>query len=120
MDEGSFDLGGLDMLDYSALPQGQMAPNLTPQPVDAGGGAPGVYSQQVLDVFKYGLGAYTEIEKARMMNSYQQFTATQSGLATQGQAQMQYSMVMQSQRNMLTLLVMGVVAWAIVNHKRAG
>ena len=50
----------------------------------------------------------------------EQYTATQQGLATQGQSQMQYSMVMQSQRNMLTLLVMGVVAWAIVNHKRAG
>lgn len=98
--------------DYSVgtLPQ-------APAPVDAGGGAPGLYDQGVLDVFKYGLGAYVDLEKVKIMNDSKMYQATSAGLQQQGQAQMQYSMVMQSQKNLMFMVLLGLAGYALAVGK---
>lgn len=49
---------------------------LPSQPVDAAGGAPGDYGQQVLDLFKYGIGAAASYK-------VQQLTAQNNNLPVQ-------------------------------------
>jgi hypothetical protein len=54
-------------------------------PVDAGGGAPGTYTKDILDVFKFGVGAYSKNQQQKDLLDYKRFEATQAGLWRQGQ-----------------------------------
>lgn len=58
--------------------------SITPSPVDAGGGVPASYSKDILDVFKYGVGAYTSQQNYKNMLDYKRYEATQGGLYMQG------------------------------------
>ena len=58
--------------------------SITAAPVDAGGGAPASYSKDILDVFKYGVGAYTSQQNYKNMLDYKRYEATQTGLWAQG------------------------------------
>jgi hypothetical protein len=79
---------------YSTDP-GSVGPNMdgtytapdvsgTPAPADAGGGAPANYSQQVLDVFKYGVGVLGQYENQKQMLDYNRWESTQYGPVVQG------------------------------------
>lgn len=54
-------------------------------PVDAGGGPSGLYSAQILDVFKFGVGVWNQQEQQKNMLDYKRFEATQYGAYAQGQ-----------------------------------
>lgn len=56
----------------------------TPLPVDAGGGTAGSYSQQILDVFKFGVGAWGQNKARQDMLDYRRWEATSTGLTQQG------------------------------------
>lgn len=79
----------LDGLDTSVGPQFD-GTNLTadaaitPSPADAGGGAPASYTKDILDVFKYGVGAYTSQQNYKNMLDYKRYEATNGGLYAQG------------------------------------
>jgi hypothetical protein len=56
-----------------------------PQPVDAGGGFAGTYGKDVLDIFKYGVGIYSQNKQQSDLLDYKRFEATQLGVFRQGQ-----------------------------------
>lgn len=56
----------------------------TLQPVDAGGGAPANYSTAVLDVFKYGVGAWAQYKTNEQLLDYRRWEATNFGTTMQG------------------------------------
>lgn len=57
---------------------------IIPNPVDAGGGAPASYSKDILDVFKFGVSAYSQQKQQQNLLDYKRFEATQTGLWMQG------------------------------------
>lgn len=61
-----------------------------PMPVDAGGGAPANYSSTILDVFKLGVGAWTQTQNTSAMVDLRKWEATNAGLFQQGQAAAMY------------------------------
>lgn len=77
--------------DYGAIgPQsdgtiGTPSAGIQPAPVDAGGGAAGSYRKDVIDIFKYGVGAYSQSKQQSDLLDYKRFEATQLGLFRQGQ-----------------------------------
>lgn len=56
-----------------------------PLPVDAGGGFAGSYGKDILDIFKFGVGAYSQNKQQSDLLDYKRFEATQAGLWRQGQ-----------------------------------
>lgn len=56
----------------------------TVQPVDAGGGQPGNYSQGIIDVFKYGVGAFAQYKGQEQMLDYKRWETTNFGASVQG------------------------------------
>lgn len=76
--------------DYSVGPQsdgtiGTPSAAISPNPVDAGGGAAGSYRKDIIDIFKYGVGAYSQSKQQSDLLDYKRFEATQMGLWRQGQ-----------------------------------
>lgn len=61
------------------------ASSVMPQPVDAGGGPPANYSGMILDVFKFGVGAWNQNEQRKDMVDLRRWEATNAGLFQQGQ-----------------------------------
>ncbi len=59
---------------------------ITAQPTDAGGGGLGQYSQQILDVFKIGVGAWSANQQQQNLLDYKRYEATNAGLYQQGTA----------------------------------
>lgn len=55
-------------------------------PADTAGGLPANYSQSVLDLFKFGVGAWADNNKTNQLFEYKKFEATQAGLIQQGRA----------------------------------
>lgn len=55
------------------------------EPIDAGGGAPGSYGKDILDIFKYGVGVWSQNKQQTDLLDYKRFEATQAGLFRQGQ-----------------------------------
>lgn len=55
------------------------------QPVDAGGGAPGNYSDTILNIFKYGVGYLQQRDQIKAFQDYRQYQATPRGLYVAGQ-----------------------------------
>lgn len=58
--------------------------SIIPAPVDAGGGMPGAYSKDVLDIFKFGVGVWNGQASQKNLLDYKRFEATQTGLWMQG------------------------------------
>lgn len=74
-----------DMVGYQSdgtfnAPSSGMVPN----PVDAGGGAPGNYSAQLVDMFKFGVGTYAQQQNVKNNLDYKRYEATAGGLYRQG------------------------------------
>ena len=63
----------------------QSGPSTPAAPVDAGGGTPGSYGKDILDVFKFGVGVYSQNKQQSDLLDYKRFEATQAGLWRQGQ-----------------------------------
>ena len=79
---GPYDLAVGPQSDGTNIQSGAAAPAA---PVDAGGGAAGSYTQNILDVFKFGVGAYSQNKQQSDLLDYKRFEATQAGLWRQGQ-----------------------------------
>lgn len=89
----------------------------TPAPTDAGGGAPASYRQDIIDVFKYGVGAYTSQKNQQAMLDYKRFEVTGGGLYAQGRPGI-FSTGAQGQTSGLVIIA-GVVilAVALLSHR---
>jgi len=59
-------------------------------PVDAGGGPPANYGSTVLDIFKFGVGAWTQSQNNSALIDLRKWEATNAGLFQQGQAAAMY------------------------------
>jgi hypothetical protein len=79
---GSYDLAVGPQSDGTSISPGAA---IQSNPVDAGGGAPGTYGKDILDVFKYGVGVYSQNKQQSDLLDYKRFEATQAGLWRQGQ-----------------------------------
>lgn len=64
---------------YGIPPTGQAV-----TPIDAGGGPSGNYGPAILDIFKFGVGAYQQNQNMTAAYDYRRFEATQAGLYQQG------------------------------------
>ena len=53
-------------------------------PVDAGGGVPGSYTAEVLDLFKFGIGAWQANKAQNNLLDYKRYEAINGGLSQQG------------------------------------
>lgn len=53
-------------------------------PADAGGGQPADYGAAVLDIFKFGVGAWSQANAQQQILDYKRFEATNGGLYQQG------------------------------------
>lgn len=60
------------------------AVSITPAPADAGGGAPASYSQQVMDILRYGVGAVVNYQNQGQLLDYRRWEATATGPVQQG------------------------------------
>lgn len=83
------------------------AAGVMPQPVDAGGGPAASYGSQVLDIFKFGIGAYNASQQRKDMIDLRRWEATNAGLYQQGQARALYGGNGQ-------IGVMGIVALGLI------
>lgn len=59
-------------------------PTAQAQPVDAGGGSPGVYSGAILDIFKTGISAAAGVYNQKQLLDYKRWEATNRGVYLQG------------------------------------
>lgn len=86
----------------------------TPQPVDAGGGLPGNYSQTVLDVFKYGVGAWSQYATTQQQLDYRRWEATNVGPAQQGKPAYTVGVTAGGSGTMLILTAAAALALVLV------
>lgn len=77
------------------------------QPLDAGGGPPANYSGAVLDIFKFGVGAWSAREQRQDMIDLRRWEATNAGLFQQGQAAAMYGG--QGQVGVLGIAAIGLI-----------
>ena len=112
----------LDGLDTSVGPQTDgtnlvASAAITPSPADAGGGAPASYTKDVLDLFKYGIGAATSQKNYQNMLDYKRYEATQGGLYAQGRPTVFANSATGGSGSLLVMaaLVIGVVI--LLDHK---
>lgn len=92
--------------------------SVIPKPVDAGGGAPGLYSKDILDVFKYGVGAWSQAKQQSDMLDYKRYEATQLGLWRQGQPAM-FSQSAQGGTGNLVILAAIVIGAVVLLQEKA-
>lgn len=115
-------LSGMDTLDSSVGPQtdGTVMPanaSITPTPADAGGGAPASYAKDILDVFKYGVGAYTSQKNYQSMLDYKRYEATNTGLYTQGRPTVFSQSANGGTGNLVILAAIVIGAVVLLQHK---
>jgi hypothetical protein len=77
------------------------------QPVDAGGGAPAQYGAQILDIFKFGVGAWQQADARKDMIDLRRWEATNAGLYQQGQSAAIYGS--RGQVGILGIAAVGVI-----------
>lgn len=82
--------GGDDLYTGDIGPQddgtfGTPAAGIMSQPVDAGGGPPANYSGTVMDIFRFGVGVWSQTQARRDMIDQRRWEATNAGLFQQGQ-----------------------------------
>lgn len=89
-----------------------------PQPADTAGGAPASYSNAILDIFKTGIGVWSQQQSQQQLFDYKKFEATNGGLYQQGRAA---AMPAATSGNAMSPLVMmglaAVVVFALLTHK---
>lgn len=88
-----------------------------PQPVDAGGGAAGSYSKDILDIFKFGLGAYSQNQQQSQLLDYKRFEATQAGLWRQGQPALFSNSAQGGTGNLVVLAAIVIGAVVLLQEK---
>lgn len=109
--------------DYAAVgPQsdgtiGTPGAGITPTPVDAGGGAAGSYRKDIIDIFKYGVGAYSSSKQQSDLLDYKRFEATQLGLFRQGQPALFSSANNGGLGNLVVLAAIVIGAVTLLQHK---
>ena len=80
-------------------------------PVDAGGGPAGQYGQQVLDVFKFGVGVWnSQVQQGRLLD-YRRWEATNLGINTQGQPAAYGAVRVQGTANPTMLILIAIAAF---------
>jgi hypothetical protein len=87
------------------------------QPSDTAGGQPAQYGQDVLDLFKFGIGAWSDNQKTQQLFDYKKFEATNGGLYQQGRAA---SMPAAASGGISPLVIVGIgaiVVFALLSHK---
>lgn len=89
-----------------------------PQPTDTAGGQPANYAQSVLDIFKYGVGAYTQTANTSALLDYKRFEATNGGLYQQGRgAVMPKAQQGGGGSNLAMIGIAALVVFAVMTHK---
>lgn len=101
--------------DGTNIPSGTAA--TIPTPTDTAGGAPAQYGQAVLDVFKYGIGAYTATVQQQNMLDYKRYEATNGGLFQQGRAATLPKASTGGASGLVLMGVAAVVVFALLTHK---
>ncbi|MFZ3219886.1 MAG: hypothetical protein WA174_07625, partial [Rhodoferax sp.] len=92
--------------------------SIIPQPTDTAGGAPAQYTQQVLDLFKFGIGAVAQNEQTRQMFDYKKFEATNGGLYQQGRSAAMPAAAQGGGTSGLVMMGIGaIVVFALLTHK---
>ena len=95
-----------------------LAPTSTiPVPNDAAGGAPAQYTTQVLDLFKFGVGALADYSKTQQLFDYKKFEATNGGLYQQGRSAAMPAAANGGNSGLLLMGVAAVVLFAVLTHK---
>lgn len=87
------------------------------QPADTAGGMPAQYEQGILDIFKFGIGAWADNQKSQQLFEYKKFEATNGGLFQQGR---NAYMPQAASGGTSSLVVMGlglIVLVALIAHK---
>lgn len=80
------------------------------QPWDVGGTASGNYSQQVLDVLKFGVGVWQQDQARQEFYDYRRFEATNGGLFMQGRQALPLTVQRgKSSQVLLWLALLGIV-----------
>lgn len=111
---GSYDLGVGPQSDGTSISPGAAAPAT---PVDAGGGAPGSYTKDVLDIFKFGVGAYSQNKQQAELLDYKRFEATQAGLWRQGQPALFSNSAQGGTGNLVVLAAIVIGAVVLLQEK---
>lgn len=87
------------------------------QPVDVGGGPPADYGQQVLDVFKYGVNAWSQTQARKDFLDYKRYEATQNGLYMQGRPAMLAAARTGGVSGLALTAAVVIVAVALLTHR---
>lgn len=90
--------------------------SLTAQPSDTGGGAPFNYGAAVLDVFKVGVGAWTQTEQQKNLLDYKRFETTAAGTFQQGRGVL-LSTNANGGISLTTVLIVGALLFVLLSHK---
>lgn len=112
-----------DPVDYSVGPQTDGTNILSgnaatiPQPADTAGGQPAQYGQAVLDIFKFGIGAYSATVQQKNLLDYKRYEATSGGLYRQGVPGSMPAQAVAGNSNFLMMLAVGLVAVVLLTHK---
>lgn len=89
-----------------------------PNPVDAAGGAPADYGSSVLDIFKFGIGAWSQSNQQAQLLEYKRFEATNGGLYQQGKTAALPSAAKNGGLSQTTVLAIGaVILFMVLTHK---
>lgn len=91
--------------------------SIIPQPADAAGGAPAQYGQQVLDLFKYGISAWSQSDARQQLFDYKKFEATNGGLYQQGAPATMARAATGGNSGLATFALIGLAAWLIMSRK---
>ena len=111
---GSYDLGVGPQSDGTSITPGA---GIIPSPVDAGGGAPASYSKDVLDLFKVGVGAYSQQKQQSNLLDYKRYEATQMGLWRQGQPALFSNSAQGGTGNLVVLAAIVIGAVVLLQEK---
>ena len=87
-------------------------------PTDTAGGQPANYEQNVLDIFKFGVQAWSDSNARQQMFDYRKFEATNGGLFQQGRiAQMPAAAQAGGISGTVMMAAAAIVLVAILTHK---
>lgn len=112
-DGGYYDVG--PQTDGTNLPA---SISTLPTPRDTAGGAPASYGQSVLDIFKYGIGVWSQTEQNQQLLDYKRFEATNGGLYQQGKSAALPRAAVNGGGSQLAMLgLITLVVFAVLTHK---
>lgn len=108
----AFDLGGGAGPNSDGTFNVPLAAQPTNQPWDIAGGQSGQYGSAVMDILKYGIGAWSSTRQTQNMLDYRRFEATNGGTFQQGQAA--NVQAVQRQNSLIPLLLIGGLIFILV------